>query len=60
MHTRIYVPRNIHIHITCTQQEQEKQQRERNCQLLSKIFNKISDITYRTTWVEVHTKNTLY
>ena len=35
-------------------QEQERQQRERNCHLLAKIFRKMSSITYRTTWTEVH------
>lgn len=35
------------------EKEQERQQKERNCQLLSKIFDSMDSLSYRTTWAQV-------
>jgi hypothetical protein len=40
----------IFVHV----QELERQQRERNCIYLAKILNSMKNVTYRTTWAEVH------
>ena len=34
-------------------QEQVKKQRDKNCSLLARVFESISELTFRTTWPEV-------
>ena len=35
------------------EKELEREQRERNCHLLAKIYDALTDITYRTPWSKV-------